>query len=133
MGAEMALRVAAVLLGVVSAAASPKNVLYMIVDVRRPLSPPHPTPTPAAAYTAAEPGRGVLQDLRPSFNESYGQHQMSTPNIDRLSRKGVTFTRAYCQQARPLVPAPPLSSAVGSSGSRASAARRCVQRPATAS
>ena len=46
----------------------------------------------------------MLQDLRPSFNESYGQHQMSTPNIDRLSRKGVTFTRAYCQQARPLFP-----------------------------
>ena len=72
----------------------------------------------------------MLQDLRPSFNESYGQHQMLTPNIDRLSRKGVTFTRAYCQQARPLFP-PCLASSA--SGSRASAARRCVRGPVTAS
>ena len=72
----------------------------------------------------------MLQDLRPSFNESYGQHQMSTPNIDRLSRKGVTFTRAYCQQARPLFASLQPGSA---SGSRAFAARRCARRPATAS
>ncbi len=27
---------------------------------------------------------------------AYGNQQISTPNIDRLSRDGVTFTRAYC-------------------------------------
>ena len=37
---EMALRATAVLVGVASAAASPKNVLYMIVDVRSPRSLP---------------------------------------------------------------------------------------------
>ena len=50
------------------------------------------TPTPMAA--------AAQDDLRPQFNQSYGQHQMSTPNIDRISQNGVTFTRAYCQQVR---------------------------------
>ena len=40
----MALRATAVLVGVASAAASPKNVLYMIVDVRSPRSLPIPPP-----------------------------------------------------------------------------------------
>ena len=47
----MALRATALLalLSVVSAAASPKNVLYLIVDVRAPQrspAPPHPTGPP---------------------------------------------------------------------------------------
>jgi len=55
---------------VAAASAAPNNVLYMICD-----------------------------DLRPQFNESYEHSFMSTPGIDRLSRAGTTFTRAYCQQA----------------------------------
>ena len=48
-GAEMALRATALLVGAASAAASPKNVLYMIVDVRSPRSLPRPPPHSASA------------------------------------------------------------------------------------
>ena len=39
-----------------------------------------------------------VDDLRPELG-SYGNPYIKTPNIDRLSELGVTFTRAYCQQA----------------------------------
>ena len=39
-----------------------------------------------------------VDDLRPQLN-SYGFHQMKTPNFDRLAAMGVQFNRAYVQQA----------------------------------
>lgn len=39
-----------------------------------------------------------VDDLRPEFG-AYGNTSILTPNIDRLASQGVTFTRAYCQQA----------------------------------
>ena len=40
----------------------------------------------------------VVDDLRPSLG-CYDDPDAITPNIDRLSTEGLTFTRAYCQQA----------------------------------
>ena len=40
----------------------------------------------------------VVDDLRPQLG-CYGQEQIISPNIDALSRDGVLFERAYCQQA----------------------------------
>lgn len=40
----------------------------------------------------------IVDDLRPELG-CYGNPIVKTPNIDRLARNGVTFTRAYCQQA----------------------------------
>jgi iduronate 2-sulfatase len=39
-----------------------------------------------------------VDDLRPELG-SYGNTIVKTPNMDRLAARGVTFTRAYCQQA----------------------------------
>ena len=36
-------------------------------------------------------------DLRPELG-CYGVTQVKTPNLDRLARRGVVFTRAYCQE-----------------------------------
>lgn len=40
----------------------------------------------------------VVDDLRPTLG-CYGDPDARTPNIDRLAEEGLTFTRAYCQQA----------------------------------
>lgn len=40
----------------------------------------------------------AVDDLRPEFG-AYGQAHIHSPNLDRLARRGVTFQRAYCQQA----------------------------------
>jgi iduronate 2-sulfatase len=40
----------------------------------------------------------VTDNLRPELG-CYGNPVMKTPNIDRLARRGVVFTRAYCQQS----------------------------------
>ena len=37
----------------------------------------------------------AVDDLRPELN-SYGVHQIKSPNIDRLASEGLTFNRAYC-------------------------------------
>jgi arylsulfatase A-like enzyme len=39
-----------------------------------------------------------VDDLRPEMG-AYGDTTIITPNMDRLARQGVTFMRAYCQQA----------------------------------
>ena len=39
-----------------------------------------------------------VDDLRPEAG-AFGNRFIKTPNIDRLAREGVVFTRAYCQQA----------------------------------
>jgi arylsulfatase A-like enzyme len=39
-----------------------------------------------------------VDDLRPEFG-AYGNNTILTPNMDRLATEGVTFMRAYCQQA----------------------------------
>ncbi len=40
----------------------------------------------------------AVDDLRPELG-CYGSKIAKSPNIDRLARNGVAFTRAYCQQA----------------------------------
>lgn len=40
----------------------------------------------------------AVDDLRPEFG-AYGAAHVQSPNLDRLARSGVTFLRAYCQQA----------------------------------
>jgi len=39
----------------------------------------------------------IADDLSSFALSSYGNEQCSTPNIDRLARRGVRFERAYCQ------------------------------------
>jgi arylsulfatase A-like enzyme len=39
-----------------------------------------------------------VDDLKPLLG-CYGATQVKTPNIDALAKRGLTFTRAYCQQA----------------------------------
>jgi arylsulfatase A-like enzyme len=50
------------------------------------------------AATAAKPNVLFIavDDLRDWVGYSDREHQAKTPNIDRLSRMGVSFTRAYC-------------------------------------
>ncbi len=40
----------------------------------------------------------AVDDLRPELG-CYGASHIQSPNIDRLATRGVTFTKAYCQQA----------------------------------
>ncbi|HUU92321.1 MAG TPA: sulfatase [Phycisphaerae bacterium] len=40
----------------------------------------------------------AIDDLRPELG-CYGNRHIKTPNMDALAHSGVTFTRAYCQQA----------------------------------
>ncbi|MFM9081917.1 MAG: sulfatase [Opitutaceae bacterium] len=54
-----------------------------------------------ATLTAAERPNVLfiaVDDLRPEFG-AYGANYIKSPNLDRLARSGVTFHRAYCQQA----------------------------------
>ncbi|WP_372751665.1 sulfatase [Labilibaculum sp.] len=39
-----------------------------------------------------------VDDLRPELG-AYGNDYILTPNIDRMAKQGITFTRAYCQQS----------------------------------
>jgi len=40
----------------------------------------------------------AVDDLRPEFG-AYGADYVHTPNMDRIAKRGVTFRKAYCQQA----------------------------------
>ena len=40
----------------------------------------------------------IADDLSPRFG-CYGDNAAMTPNLDRLARKGITFTHAYAQGA----------------------------------
>lgn len=40
----------------------------------------------------------AVDDLRPEFG-AYGKTHIHSPNLDRIAKRGVTFNRAYCQQA----------------------------------
>jgi arylsulfatase A-like enzyme len=40
----------------------------------------------------------AVDDLRPEFG-AYGKSDIHSPNLDRIAKSGVTFRRAYCQQA----------------------------------
>ena len=40
----------------------------------------------------------AVDDLRPEFG-AYGKSYIHSPNLDRLAKDGLTFNRAYCQQA----------------------------------
>ena len=39
----------------------------------------------------------VVDDMRPMTNHAYNFSLAHTPNLDSLSKTGLTFTRAYCQ------------------------------------
>lgn len=58
------------------------------------------SPDPGAEDTSSMPNILFIpvDDLRPEFG-AYGDLTILTPNMDRLAEEGVTFTRAYCQQA----------------------------------
>ncbi|MCA9051179.1 MAG: sulfatase [Planctomycetaceae bacterium] len=40
----------------------------------------------------------AVDDLRPEFG-AYGANHVHSPNLDRIAARGVTFLKAYCQQA----------------------------------
>ncbi|MEQ1825969.1 MAG: sulfatase [Pirellula sp.] len=40
----------------------------------------------------------AVDDLRPEFG-AYGADYVKSPNLDRIAKAGITFQRAYCQQA----------------------------------
>ena len=40
----------------------------------------------------------AVDDMRPDLG-AYGAGFVKSPNLDRLAESGVTFTKAYCQQA----------------------------------
>ncbi len=54
----------------------------------------------ASAFAAAKPNIlfVAVDDLRPEFG-AYGATYVKSPNLDRIAKAGLTFTRAYCQQA----------------------------------
>lgn len=65
--------------------------LALMADVSWGSQPPTEQKRPNVLFIAVD-------DLRPELG-CYGCKSILTPNIDRLAGSGVTFTRAYCQQA----------------------------------
>ena len=58
----------------------------------------------SASYLMAQPVKKpnilfiAVDDLRPELG-CYGHDYIKSPNIDRIAKSGMTFNRAYCQQA----------------------------------
>ena len=57
----------------------------------------------AASQTTSSPSKPnvlffAVDDLRPELG-CYGNTIIKCPNIERIARSGVVFSRAYCQQA----------------------------------
>ena len=44
-----------------------------------------------------------IDSMRPKHIGAYGYHRNTTPNIDKMARQGVRFSRAYCASS-PCVP-----------------------------
>lgn len=65
--------------------------VVLVAEVSAMDSPPGDRDRPNVLFIAVD-------DLRPELG-CYGTRSIRTPNIDRLARNAVTFTRAYCQQA----------------------------------
>ncbi len=55
-------------------------------------------PLLAAAQTRPNILFIAVDDLRPEFG-AYGKSYIKSPNLDRIAKAGITFNRAYCQQA----------------------------------
>ncbi len=55
-------------------------------------------PAPGAAAQRPNILFIAVDDLRPELG-CYGREYIKSPNIDRIARQGMTFNRAYCQQA----------------------------------
>jgi len=62
------------------------------------LSMPAATTASAASTTRPNVLFVAVDDLRPEFG-AYGHSYIHSPNLDRIAKAGVTFNRAYCQQA----------------------------------
>ena len=58
------------------------------------------TTAPAFAAEATRPNILFIavDDMRPELG-CYGNELVKSPNIDRIAARGITFTKAYCQQA----------------------------------
>jgi arylsulfatase A-like enzyme len=76
-------------------------ILAVVVGVAWRVSPT-PAAEPVVARSSKVDRPNVLffavDDLRPEFG-AYGKSYIHSPNLDRIAARGVTFRRAYCQQA----------------------------------
>lgn len=73
----------------------PSLVLLLLLNLTSALL----APATAAATKRYNVLSLVADDLRPEFSGAYGQAQVRTPNVDKLSSESLVFARAYCQQA----------------------------------
>jgi choline-sulfatase len=76
------------------------SIVFLIVILSLVLSPCSTHAADDAAKATRRPNVlfFAVDDLRPEFG-AYGKNYVHSPNLDRLAARGVTFTRAYCQQA----------------------------------
>ena len=114
--AAWTLVVAAAALSSVADAAGRKNVLHMVaVRAPHPAGTPPNWPPPTALRTLTRPPLWAKDDLRTELSLAYNHPEVSTPNLDALTKKSMVFQNAYCTPADRPSPIP--------SHSRAGAAR----------